>query len=151
MLDVLGSRYEYLVIPELDPALEYRPASVVLTPVESDVIDLLLITRLLRIMLDMLAGDSIRGQFTGTLLPIAFCLYIEVEAMFGINCCLSHNCEFEFYRLSLSPEGDEIFLFFSVSWSASFFLFPSSAEASPSGFSIFPVPLKVKDQELMTR
>ena len=40
MLDVLGSRYEYLVIPELDPALEYRPASVVLTPVESDVIDL---------------------------------------------------------------------------------------------------------------
>ena len=39
MLDVLGSRYEYLVIPELDPALEYRPASVVLTPVESDVID----------------------------------------------------------------------------------------------------------------
>ena len=150
MLDVLGSRYEYLVIPELDPALEYRPASVVLTPVESDVIDLLLITRLLRIMLDMLAGDSIRGQFTGNLLPVAFCLYIEVEAMFGINCCLSHNCEFEFYRLSLSPEGDEIFLFFSVFWSASFFLFPSSAEASPSGFSIFPVLLKVKDQELMT-
>ena len=146
MLDVLGSRYEYLVIPELDPALEYRPASVVLTPVESDVIDLLLITRLLRIMLDMLAGDSIRGQFTGNLLPIAFCLYIEVEAMFGINCCLSHNCEFEFYRLSLSPEGD----FFSVSWSASFFLFPSSAEASPSGVSIFPVLLRVKDQELMT-
>ena len=151
MLDVLGSRYEYLVIPELDPTLEYRPASVVLTPVESDVIDLLLITRLLRIMLDMLAGDSIRGQFIGNLLPVAFCLYIEVEAMFGINCCLSHNCEFEFYRLSLSPEGDEIFPFFSVSWSASFFLFPSSAEASPSGFSIFPVPLKVKDQELMTR
>lgn len=112
MLDVLGSRYEYLVIPELDPALEYRPASVVLTPVESDVIDLLLITRLLRIMLDMLAGDSIRGQFTGNLLPACFCLYIEVEAVFGINCCLSHNCEFEFYRLSLSPEGDEIFLFF---------------------------------------
>ena len=63
-------------------------------------------------MLDMLAGDSIRGQFTGNLLPVAFCLYIEVEAMFGINCCLSHNCEFEIYRLSLSPEGDEIFLFF---------------------------------------
>ena len=96
MLDVLGSRYEYLVVPELDPALEYRPASVVLTPVESDVIDLLLITRLLRIMLDMLAGDSIRGQFTGNLLPIAFCLYIEVEAVFGINCCLSHNREFDF-------------------------------------------------------
>ena len=150
MLDVLGSRYEYLVIPELDPALEYRPASVVLTPVESDVIDLLLITRLLRIMLDMLAGDSIRGQFTGNLLPACFCLYIEVEAVFGINCCLSHNCEFEFYRLSLSPEGNEIFSFFSVSWSASFFLFPSSAEASPSGFSIFPVLLRVKDQELMT-
>lgn len=151
MLDVLGSRYEYLVILELDPALEYRPASVVLTPVESDVIDLLLITRLLRIMLDMLAGDSIRGQFIGNLLPVALCLYVEVEAVFGINCCLSHNCEFEFYRLSLSPEGDEIFSFFSVSWSASFFLFPSSAEASPSGFSIFPVLLKVKDQELMTR
>ena len=116
MLDVLGSRYEYLVILELDPALEYRPASVVLTPIESDVIDLLLITCLLRIMLDMLAGDSIRGQFTGNLLPACFCLYIEVEAVFGINCCLSH----------------------------------SSAEASPSGFSIFPVLLRVKDQELMT-
>ena len=150
MLDVLGSRYEYLVIPELDPALEYRPASVVLTPVESDVIDLLLITRLLRIMLDMLAGDSIRGQFTGNLLPAAFCLYIEVEAMFGINCCLSHNCEFEFYRLSLSPEGDEIFPFFLRLLECKLFLFPSSAEASPSGFSIFPVPLRVKDQELMT-
>ena len=111
MLDVLGSRYEYLVIPELDPALEYRPASVVLTPVESDVIDLLLITRLLRIMLDMLAGDSIRGQFIGNLLPVALCLYVEVEAVSGINCCLCHNYEFEFYRLSLSPEGDEIFPF----------------------------------------
>ena len=94
MLDVLGSRYEYLVIPELDPALEYRPASVVLTPVEPDVIDLLLITRLLRIVLDMLAGDSIRGQFTGNLLPVASSLYIEVKAVSGINCCLSHNCEF---------------------------------------------------------
>ena len=151
MLDVLGSRYEYLVIPELDPALEYRPASVVLPSIEPDVIDLLRIACFHRIVLDMLAGDSIRGQFIGNLLPVCFCLYIEVEAMFGINCCLSHNCEFEFYRLSLSPEGDEIFLFFSVFWSASFFLFPSSAEASPSGFSIFPVPLKVKDQELMTR
>ena len=150
MLDVLGSRYEYLVIPELDPALENRPASVGLTPVESDVIDLLLITRLLRIMLDMLAGDSIRGQFTGNLLPACFCFYIEVEAMFGINCCLSHNCEFEFYRLSLSPEGDEIFPFFLRLLECKLFLFPSSAEASPSGFSIFPVPLRVKDQELMT-
>jgi len=150
MLDVLGSRYEYLVIPELDPALEYRPASVVLTPVESDVIDLLLITRLLRIMLDMLAGDSIRGQFTGNLLPACFCLYIEVEAVFGINCCLNHNCEFEFYRLSLSPEGMRFFLFLRL-LECKLFLFPSSAEASPSGFSIFPVPLKVKDQELMTR
>ena len=150
MLDVLGSRYEYLVIPGLDPALEYRPASVVLTPVESDVIDLLLITRLLRIMLDMLAGDSIRWQLIGYLLPVAFCLYIEVEAVFGINCCLSHNREFEIYRLSLSPEGDEIFFSPSPGVQA-FFLFPSSAEASPSGFSIFPVPLRVKDQELMTR
>ena len=150
MLDVLGSRYEYLVIPELDPALEYRPALVVLTPVESDVIDLLLITRLLRIVLDMLAGDSIRGQFIGNLLPACFCFYIEVEAMFGINCCLSHNCEFEFYRLSLSPEGDEIFPFSPSPGVQAFFLFPSSAEASPSGFSIFPVLLRVKDQELMT-
>ena len=150
IFDVLCSSYEHLVIPELDPALEYRPASVVLTPVESDVIDLLLITRLLRIMLDMLAGDSIRGQFTGNLLPVAFCLYIEVEAVFGINCCLSHNCEFEFYRLSLSPEGDEIFPFSPSPGVQAFFLFPSSAEASPSGFSIFPVLLRVKDQELMT-
>lgn len=94
MLDVLGSRYEYLVIPELDPALENRPAPVVLTPVEPDVIDLLLITRFLRIMLDMLAGDSIRGQFIGNLLPVASSLYIEVKAVSGIYCCLSHNCEF---------------------------------------------------------
>ena len=111
MLDVLGSRYEYLVIPALDPALEYRPASVVLTPVEPDVIDLLLITRFLRIVLDMLAGDSVRWQLIGNLLPVALCLYVEVEAVSGINCCLCHNCEFEFYRLSLSPEGDEIFPF----------------------------------------
>ena len=62
MLYVLGTRYEHLVIPELDPALENRPALVVLTPVESDVIDLLLITRLLRIVLDMLAGDLICWQ-----------------------------------------------------------------------------------------
>jgi len=111
MLDVLGSRYEYLVIPELDPALEYRPASVVLPSIESDVIDLLRIACFHRIVLDMLAGDSIRWQFIGNLLPVALCLYVEVEAVFGINCCLCHNCEFEFYRLSLSPEGDEIFPF----------------------------------------
>ena len=86
MLDVLGTCYEHLVIPELHPALEYRPASVILSSIESDVIDLLRITRLLRIMLDMLAGDSIRGQFIGNLLPACFCLYIEVEAVFGINC-----------------------------------------------------------------
>ena len=94
MLDVLCSCYEHLVIPELHPALEYRPASVVLSSIESDVIDLLLITRLLRIMLDMLAGDSIRGQFIGNLLPVASSLYIEVKAVSGINCCLSHNCGF---------------------------------------------------------
>ena len=111
MLDVLGTSYEHLVIPELYPALEYRPASVVLTPIESDVIDLLLIICLLRIMLDMLAGDSVRWQLIGNLLPVALCLYVEVEAVSGINCCLCHNCEFEFYRLSLSPEGDEIFPF----------------------------------------
>ena len=111
MLDVLGSRYEYLVIPELDPALEYRPASVVLTPVESDVIDLLRIACFHRIVLDILAGDSIRWQLIGNLLPVALCLYVEVEAVFGINCCLCHNCEYDFYRLSLSPEGDEIFPF----------------------------------------
>ena len=150
MLDVLGSCYEHLVIPELHPALEYRPASVILPSIEPDVIDLLRITRLLRIMLDMLAGDSIRGQFICNLLPVALCFYIEVEAVFGIS-CLRHNCKFEFYRLSLSPEGEERFSIFFVSWSASFFLFPSSAEASPSGFSIFPVLLRVKDQELMTR
>ena len=111
MLDVLGSRYEYLVIPELHPALEYRPASVILSSIESDVIDLLRIACFHRIVLDILAGDSIRWQLIGNLLPVALCLYIEVEAVFGINCCLSHNCEFEFYRLSLSPEGDEIFPF----------------------------------------
>lgn len=137
MLDVLGSRYEYLVIPELDPALEYRPASVVLTPVESDVIDLLLITRLLRIMLDMLAGDSIRGQFTGNLLPACFCLYIEVEAVFGINCCLSHNCEFEFYRLSLSPEGDEIFPFSPSPGVQAFFYFLHRLKHRRRGFRFF--------------
>ena len=111
MLDVLGTRYEYLVIPELHPALEYRPASVVLPSIESDVIDLLRIACFHRIVLDMLAGDSIRWQFIGNLLPVALCLYVEVEAVFGINCCLCHNYEFEFYRLSLSPEGDEIFPF----------------------------------------
>ena len=133
MLDVLGSRYEYLVIPELDPALENRPASVVLTPVEPDVIDLLLITRLLRIMLDMLASDSIRGQFICNLLPVALCLYIEVEAVFGIS-CLRHNCIFKFYRLSLSPEGEERFSFFFVSWSASFFLFLHRLKHRRRGF-----------------
>ena len=111
MLDVLGSRYEYLVIPELDPALEYRPASVVLPSIEPDVIDLLRIACFHRIVLDMLAGDSVRWQLIGNLLPVALCLYVEVEAVSGINCCLCHNCEFEFYRLSLSPEGDEIFPF----------------------------------------
>ena len=137
MLDVLGSRYEYLVIPELDPALEYRPASVVLTPVESDVIDLLLITRLLRIMLDMLAGDSIRGQFTGNLLPVAFCLYIEVKAVFVINCCLSHDCEFEIYRLSLSPEGDEIFPFSPSPGVQAFFYFLHRLKHRRRGFRFF--------------
>ena len=111
MLDVLGTCYEHLVIPELYPALEYRPASVVLPSIEPDVIDLLRIACFHRIVLDILAGDSIRWQLIGNLLPVALCLYIEVEAVFGINCCLSHNCEFEFYRLSLSPEGDEIFPF----------------------------------------
>ena len=111
MLDVLGSRYEYLVIPELDPALEYRPASVILSSIESDVIDLLRIARFHRIVLDMLACDSIRWQLIGNLLPVALCLYIEVEAVSGINCSLCHNCEYDFYRLSLSPEGDEIFPF----------------------------------------
>ena len=106
MLDVLGTRYEHLVIPELHPALEYRPASVVLPSIESDVIDLLRIACFHRIVLDMLAGDSIRWQLIGNLLPVALCLYVEVEAVSGINCCLCHNCEFEYYRLSLSPEGD---------------------------------------------
>ena len=109
----------------------------VLTPVESDVIDLLLITRLLRIMLDMLAGDSIRGQFTGNLLPVAFCLYIEVEAVFGINCCLSHNCEFEFYRLSLSPEGDEIFPFSPSPGVQAFFYFLHRLKHRRRGFRFF--------------
>ena len=104
---------------------------------ESDVIDLLLITRLLRIMLDMLAGDSIRGQFTGDLLPVAFCLYIEVEAMFGINCCLSHNCEFEFYRLSLSPEGDEIFPFSPSPGVQAFFYFLHRLKHRRRGFRFF--------------
>ena len=121
MLDVLGTCYEHLVIPELHPALEYRPASVVLPSIEPDVIDFLRIACFHCIVLDMLAGDSVRWQLIGNLLPGALCLYVEVEAMSGINCCLCHNCEFEFYRLSLSPEGDEIFSFFSVSWSASFF------------------------------
>ena len=111
MLDVLGTRYEHLVIPELHPALEYRPASVVLPSIESDVIDLLRIACFHRIVLDILAGDSIRWQLIGNLLPVALCLYVEVEAVFGINCCLCHNCEYDFYRLSLSPEGDEIFPF----------------------------------------
>ena len=111
MLDVLGTCYEHLVIPELHPALEYRPASVILSSIESDVIDLLRIARFHRIVLDMLACDSIRWQLIGNLLPVALCLYVEVEAVFGINCCLCHNCEYDFYRLSLSPEGDEIFPF----------------------------------------
>ena len=151
MLDVLGSCYEHLVIPELDPALEYRPASVVFPSIEPDVIDLLRIACFHRIVLDMLAGDSIRWQLIGNLLPVALCLYVEVEAVSGINCCLCHNCEFEFYRLSLSPEGDEIFSFSPSPGVRVFFLFPSSAEASPSGFSIFPVLRRVKDQERMTK
>ena len=151
MLDVLGTCYEHLVIPERHPSLEYRPALVVLPSIEPDVIDLLRIACFHRIVLDMLAGDSVRWQLIGNLLPVTLCLYVEVEAVFGINCCLCHNCEFVFYRLSLSPEGDEIFSFFSVSWSASFFLFPSSAEASPSGFSIFSVLRRVKDLERMTK
>ena len=93
ILDVLGSRYEHLVIPELYFALEYRPALVVLASEQSDVIDLLLIAGLFRIVLDMLAGDSVRGQFIGYLLPVALCLYIEVEAVSGIN-CLCHNRNF---------------------------------------------------------
>ena len=133
VLDILGSRYEHLVIPELHLALEYRPALVVLTPEQPDVIDLLLIASLLRIMLDMLAGDSIRGQFIGYLLPVALCFYIEVEAVFGIS-CLRHNCIFEFYRLSLSPEGEERFSFFFVSWSASFFLFLHRLKHRRRGF-----------------
>ena len=111
MLDVLCTCYEHLVIPELHPALEYRPASVILSSIESDVIDLLRIACFHRIVLDILAGDSIRWQLIGNLLPVALCLYIEVEAVSGINCSLSHNCEYDFYRLSLSPEGDEIFPF----------------------------------------
>ena len=95
MLDILGSRYEYLVITELYLALEYRPAFVVLTPEQSDVIDLLLIARLFRIVLDMLAGDSIRWQLIGYLLPVALCLYIEVEAVLWIN-SLCHNCKIIF-------------------------------------------------------
>ena len=96
MLDVLSTCYEHLVIPELHPALENRPASVILSSIESDVIDLLRIVCFHRIVLDILAGDSIRWQLIGNLLPVALCLYVEVEAVFGINCCLSHNCEFEF-------------------------------------------------------
>ena len=111
MLDVLCTCYEHLVIPELHPALEYRPASVILSSIESDVIDLLRIACFHRIVLDILAGDSIRWQLIGNLLPVALCLYIEVEAVSGINCSLCHNCEYDFYRLSLSPEGDEIFPF----------------------------------------
>ena len=95
MLDVLGSRYEYLVITELHPALEYRPALMVLTSEQSDVIDLLLIARLFRIVLDMLAGDSVRWQLIGYLLPVALCLYIEVEAVLWIN-SLCHNCKIIF-------------------------------------------------------
>ena len=138
MFEVLGSRYEYLVIPELDPTLEYRPASVVLTPVESDVIDLLRIACFHRIVLDILAGDSIRWQLIGNLLPVALCLYIEVEAVFGINCCLSHNCEFEFYRLSLSPEGEVIFLLFSPSPGVqAFFCFLHRLKHRRRGFRFF--------------
>ena len=137
VLDVLGSRYEHLVIPELYPALEYRPALVVLTPEQSDVIDLLLIACLLRIMLDMLAGDSIRGQFIGYLLPVALCFYIEVEAVFGIN-CLRHNCKSEFYRLSLSPEGEEIFHLFSPSPGVqAFFYFLHRLKHRRRGFRFF--------------
>ena len=101
-------------------------------------------------MLDMLASDSIRGQFIGYLLPVALCFYIEVEAVFGIS-CLCHNCKFEFYRLSLSPEGEERFSIFFRLLECKLFFIPSSAEASPSGFSIFPVLSKVKDQELLTK
>ena len=111
MCDVFGTCYEHLVIPELHPALEYRPASVILSSIESDVIDLLRFACFHRIVLDILAGDSIRWQLIGNLLPVALCLYVEVEAVSGINCSLCHNCEFGFYRLSLSPEGDEIFPF----------------------------------------
>ena len=134
--DILCSSYEHLVITELDPALEYRPASVVLTPVESDVIDLLLITRLLRIMLDMLAGDSIRWQLIGNLLPVALCLYVEVEAVFGIS-CLRHNSIFEFYRLSLSPEGDEIFHFSPSPGVQAFFYFLHRLKHRRRGFRFF--------------
>ena len=95
VLDVFGSRYEYLVITELYLALEYRPALVVLAPEQPDVIDLLLIACLLRIMLDMLAGDSVRWQLIGYLLPVALCLYIEVEAMLWIN-SLCHHCKIIF-------------------------------------------------------
>ena len=137
MLDVLGTRYEYLVIPERHPALEYRPASVILSSIESDVIDLLRIACFHRIVLDILAGDSIRGQFIGNLLPVASSLYIEVEAVFGINCCLCHNCEFEFYRLSLSPEGDEIFSFSSSPGVQAFFYFLHRLKHRRQGFRFF--------------
>ena len=95
MLDILGSRNEHLVIPELYFALEYRPALVVLASEQPDVIDLLLIARLFGIVLDMLAGDSIRWQLIGYLLPVALCLYIEVEAVLWIN-SLCHNCKIIF-------------------------------------------------------
>ena len=95
VLYILGSRYEYLVITEFYFALEYRPALMVLTSEQADVIDLLLIARLFRIVLDMLAGDSVRWQLIGYLLPVAFCLYIEVEAVLGIN-CLCHHCKLIF-------------------------------------------------------
>ena len=133
MLDILGSRNEYLVITELYFALEYRPALVVLASEQPDVIDLLLIACLLRIMLDMLAGDSVRWQLIGYLLPVALCLYIEVEAVLWIN-SLCRHCKIIFYRLSLSPEGEERFSIFFVSWSASFFLFLHRLKHRRRGF-----------------
>ena len=137
VLDVLGSRYEHLVIPELYFALEYRPALVVLPPEQPDVIDLLLIAGLFRIVLDMLAGDSVRGQFIGYLLPVALRLYIEVEAVSGIS-CLRHNCKSEFYRLSLSPEGEVIFLLFSPSPGVqAFFYFLHRLKHRRRGFRFF--------------
>jgi hypothetical protein len=58
---------------------------------KADVIDLLLIARLTGMATDMLTGDTVGGQLTGNLLTDTLCLYVEVEAMLGINNCLCHT------------------------------------------------------------